>query len=94
MSSTSNTFNAALIQNNTAVNVIYITQTAMDDFIQRGMELIDVEPLGIQIGDYRRNGQWYRNLDGQEVALPVPEDTGPSYADLLAYYEAMKEAVE
>ncbi len=86
--------NAALIQNNTAVNIIYITQTAMDDFIQRGMELIDVEPLGIQIGDYRRDGQWYRNLNGQEVALPVPEDTGPSYADLLAYYNAMKEAIE
>lgn len=86
--------NAAIIQNNTAANIIYITQTAMDDFIQRGMELIDVEPLGIQIGDYRRNGQWYRNLDGQEVALPVPDDTGPSYDDLLAYYNAMKEAVE
>lgn len=86
--------NAAIIQNNTAVNIIYITQTAMDDFTQRGMELIDVEPLGIQIGDYRRDNVWYRNLNGQEVALPVPEDTGPSYDDLLAYYNAMKEAVE
>lgn len=86
--------NAALIQNNTAVNIIYITKSAMDDFIQRGMELIDVEPLGIQIGDYRRDNVWYRNLGGQEVQLPLPEDTGPSYADLLAYYEAMKEAVE
>lgn len=86
--------NAAIIQNNTAVNIIYITQTALDDFIQRGMELIDVEPLGIQIGDYRRDNVWYRNLDGQEVALPVPEDTGPSYDDLLAYYNAMKEAIE
>lgn len=86
--------NAAIIKNNTAVNIIYITQPAMDDFTQRGMELIDVEPLGIQIGDYRRNGQWYRNLDGQEVSLPVPDDTGPSYADLLSYYNTMKEAVE
>lgn len=86
--------NAAIIQNNTAVNIIYITKTAIDDFTQRGMELIDVEPLGIQIGDYRRDNVWYRNLDGQEVALPVPEDTGPSYADLLAYYNAMKEAIE
>lgn len=86
--------NAALIQNNTAVNIIYINQTAMADFIQRGMELIEVEPLGIQIGDYRRDNVWYRNLGGQEVALPVPEDTGPSYDDLLAYYNAMKEAVE
>ena len=86
--------NAAIIQNNTAVNIIYITQTAMDDFIQRGMELIDVETLGIQIGDYRRDNVWYRNLGGQEVALPVPEDTGPSYDDLLAYYNAMKEAIE
>lgn len=94
MSNTSNTFNAALVKNNTAVNIIYITQTAMDDFTQRGMELIDVESLGIQIGDYRRDNVWYRNLGGQEVALPVPEDTGPSYADLLSYYNAMKEAVE
>lgn len=86
--------NAAVIQNNTAVNIIYITQTAMDDFTQRGMELIDVEPLGTQIGDYRRDNVWYRNLGGQEVALPVPEDTGPSYDDLLAYYNAMKEAIE
>lgn len=86
--------NAAIIQNNIAVNIIYITQTAMDDFAQRGMELIDVEPLGIQIGDYRRDNVWYRNLGGQEVALPVPEDTGPSYDDLLAYYNAMKEAIE
>lgn len=86
--------NAALIKNNIVVNVIYITQPAMDDFTQRGMELIDVEPLGIQIGDYRRDNVWYRNLNGQEVQLPLPEDTGPSYADLLAYYNAMKEAVE
>lgn len=86
--------NAAIIKNNTAVNVIYITQPAMDDFTQRGMELIDVEPLGIQIGDYRRDNVWYRNMNGQELALPVPEDTGPSYSDLLAYYNAMKEAVE
>ena len=86
--------NAALIKNNTVVNVIYITQPAMDDFTQRGMELIDVEPLGIQIGDYRRDNVWYRDLNGQEVQLPLPEDTGPSYADLLAYYNALKEAVE
>lgn len=86
--------NAALIKNNTVVNVIYITQPAMDDFTQRGIELIDVEPLGIQIGDYRRDNVWYRNLRGQEVQLPLPEDTGPSYADLLAYYNAMKEAIE
>lgn len=94
MSNTSNAFTVATVKNNTAVNIIYITQTAMDDFTQRGMELIDVEPLGIQIGDYRRDNVWYRNLNGQEVQLPLPEDTGPSYADLLAYYNTMKEAVE
>lgn len=94
MSNTSNTFNAAIIKNNIAVNIIYITQTAMVDFIQRGMELMDAAPLGLQIGDYRRADAWYRNLDGQEVQLPLPEDTGPSYADLLAYYNSMKEAIE
>lgn len=86
--------NAAIIENNTAVNIIYITPSAMNDFIERGMDLVDVDPLRIQVGDYRREGQWYRNLDGQEVQLPVPDDTGPSYDDLLAYYEAAKEAIE
>lgn len=86
--------NAAVIQNNVAINIICIAPAVIKDFIQRGMDLIDVEPLGIQIGDYRRDNVWYRNLGGQEVALPVPDDTGPSYADLLSYYNAMKEAVE
>lgn len=86
--------NAAIIENNIAVNIIYITPSVMNDFIERGMDLVDVAPLGIQVGDYRRDGEWYRNLGGQEVQLPVPDDTGPSYADLLAYYNAMKEAIE
>lgn len=87
-------YNAAVVIANTATNIILVTATAQADLIQHGMELMPVEPLGIQIGDYRRDGTWYRSLDGQEVALPLPEDTGPSYADLLAYYEAAKEAIE
>ena len=87
-------YNAAVVIADTATNIILVTATAQADLIQHGMELMPVEPLGIQIGDYRRDNVWYRNLGGQEVALPVPEDTGPSYADLLAYYEAAKEAIE
>lgn len=85
---------AAVIENNSVTNIIYINETAMQDFAARGWELMDAAPMGLQIGDYRRADAWYRNLDGQEVALPVPDDTGPSYADLLSYYNAMKEAVE
>lgn len=86
--------NAAVIQNNVAINIICIAPAVIKDFIQRGMELIDVESLGIQIGDYRRDNVWYRNLGGQEVALPVPDDTGPSYAELMEYYTSMKGAIE
>lgn len=85
---------AAVIENNSVTNIIYINETAMQDFAARGMELMDAAPMGLQMGDYRRADAWYRNLDGQEVALPLPADTGPSYGDLLAYYEAMKSEVE
>ena len=87
-------YNAAVIMADTATNIILVTATAQADLIQRGMELIDVEPLGIQIGDYRRDNVWYRNLGGQEVQLPLPEDTGPSYAELMEYYTSMKGAIE
>lgn len=85
---------AAVIENNSVTNTIYINETAMQDFAARGWELMDAAPLGLQIGDYRRDNVWYRNMNGQELALPVPEDTGPSYDDLLAYYNSMKEAIE
>lgn len=86
--------NAAIIQNNRVENIIYISESVMAEWSAAGKELIDREPLGLTVGDYREGDTWYRDMDGQKVALPLPVDTGPSYAELLAYYEAAKEALE
>lgn len=86
--------NAAKIVNDKVENIIYISESVFSEWTAAGQELIDVEPLGMHIGDYREGGVWYRDLDGQKVQLPVPIDTGPSYEELLSYYTATKEAIE
>ena len=86
--------NAAKIVNDRVENVIYISEGVFNEWVAAGQELINVEPLGMIIGDYREDGVWYRDLDGQKVQLPIPEDTGPSYEELLSYYIATKEAIE
>ena len=63
--------NAALIENDTVTNIIYIDQTNMDAFAAAGMELIDSAPLGLTMGDYRRADKWYRMIDGIEKSLPL-----------------------
>ena len=86
--------NAARVANETVVNVLVVTDTVMANYAAAGIELVEAEPLGLTIGDYRRDGEWYRMVDGHEVQLPIPEDTGPSYDELLEYYQTMKEALE
>ncbi len=80
--------NAAMIENNRVVNVIYIDESNMELFNAQGMELLDSEPLGLSIGDYREGESWYRDMEGQKVELPVPvEPISPTYTELL---EAIK----
>lgn len=86
--------NAAKIINDKVDNIIYVSERVFVEWSAQGQELIDREPLGLVIGDYRREGVWYRMVDGQEMALPLPAETGPSYDELLAYYNATKEALE
>lgn len=86
--------NAAKIIDNKVDNIIYVSERVFAEWSAQGQELIDREPLGLTIGDYRRDGEWYRMVDGHEVQLPIPEDTGPSYDELLEYYQTMKEALE
>jgi hypothetical protein len=77
--------NAAKIVNDKVDNIVYVSERVFAEWSAQGQELIDREPLGLTIGDYRRDGEWYRMVDGHEVQLPLPEDTGPSYDELLEY---------
>lgn len=82
--------NIAVIENNVVSNVIYISQEVMEDFVSSGMELIDVRSLGLRIGDYRRDGLWYRMIDGIEFTLPLEVEPDPTEAeDMQAALEAL-----
>lgn len=65
--------NAALIENDTVTNIIYIDQTNMDAFAAAGMELIDSAPLGLTMGDVRIDGRWHREVSGELVPLPIEQ---------------------
>ena len=36
-----------------------------------GRTLMDAAPLGLTVGDYYNGSAWTRNVDGEQVALPV-----------------------
>lgn len=36
-----------------------------------GRTLLDAAPLGLTVGDYYNGAAWTRNIDGEQVALPI-----------------------
>lgn len=36
-----------------------------------GRTLLDASPLGLTVGDYYNGAAWTRNVDGEQVALPI-----------------------
>lgn len=39
-----------------------------------GRTLMDAAPLGLTIGDYYNGTAWTRNVDGEQVALPLGDN--------------------
>lgn len=39
-----------------------------------GRTLMDAAPLGLTIGDYYNGNAWTRNVDGEQVALPLGDN--------------------
>ena len=39
-----------------------------------GRTLMDASPLGLTIGDYYNGTAWTRNVDGEQVALPLGDN--------------------
>lgn len=86
--------NAAVVIDDHVDNIIYISEKVMAEWQENGQELIDRETCGLAIGDYRQGETWYRDIDGEPVELPLPENVPSDYLDLAAYYQAMKEVIE
>ncbi len=39
-----------------------------------GRTLMDAAPLGLTVGDYYNGSAWTRNVDGEQVALPLGDN--------------------
>ena len=65
-------FTVAIVENDTVVNTIKIDADNMSAF-SNFMELIETEPYGLRIGDYRESENWYRDIDGVKTALPITD---------------------
>ena len=62
--------NAALIENGSVVNIIYIDKANFRRFKRLGMQLADAGPLGLTIGDTTDGVDFFRN--GEKLPITVP----------------------
>lgn len=69
----------AIVEKNFVKNIIVINAEQVQEVSEAlGKELVEADTLRLTIGDYRRNGVWTRNIDGEQVALTEQ----PTYAEL------------
>lgn len=66
----------------TVVNVIVGREDQFAE-LQRnlGHKLIDAAPLGLTVGDMYNGKKWTRNIDGEQVALPIGDN--PAVAEAI-----------
>ena len=48
-----------------------------------GRTLMDAAPLGLTVGDFYNGAAWTRNIDGEQVTLPIITDSADA-AEALA----------
>lgn len=52
-----------------------------------GRTLMDAAPLGLEIGDLKNGEAWTRNIDGEQVQLPIGDN--PAVAEAIAILEGV-----
>ena len=64
---------AVLNENHEFVENVIIAQAAQKDELEAalGRTLMDAGPLGLTVGDYYNGASWTRNVDGEQVSLPL-----------------------
>lgn len=68
-------------------NVIILKENQKEEFeVIMGRKLMDAAPLGMEIGDFFNGKNWTRNIEGEQVALPIRDD--PAVEEIL---EIMRE---
>ena len=76
---------AVLTENHEFVENVIIAQAAQKDELEAalGRTLMDAAPLGLTVGDYYNGSAWTRNVDGEQVTLPIITDSADA-AEALA----------
>lgn len=64
---------AVLTENHEFVENVIVAQAAQKDELEAalGRTLMDAGPLGLTVGDYFNGASWTRNVDGEQVSLPL-----------------------
>lgn len=76
---------AVLTENHEFVENVIIAQAAQKDELEAalGRTLMDAAPLGLTVGDFYNGAAWTRNIDGEQVTLPIITDSADA-AEALA----------
>ena len=76
---------AILTEDQEFVDNVIIAQAAQKDELEAalGRTLMDAAPLGLTVGDYFNGAAWTRNVDGEQVTLPIITDSADA-AEALA----------
>lgn len=64
---------AVLTENHEFVENVIVAQAAQKEELEAalGRTLMDAAPLGLTVGDFYNGAAWTRNIDGEQVVLPV-----------------------
>ena len=81
---------AVLTENHEFVeNVIVAKETQQEELeAALGRTLLDASPLGLTVGDYYNGAAWTRNVDGEQVALPIGDSADVAEAIAILNGEA------
>lgn len=70
-------------------NVIVANESQKDELeAALGRTLMDAGPLGLTVGDFYNGTAWTRNIDGEQVALPLTEN--PDVEEVLNIMEGVE----
>lgn len=66
---------AVLTENQEFVDNVIVGRADQKEELEAalGRTLLDAGPLGLTVGDYFNGANWTRNVDGEQVVLPLGE---------------------
>lgn len=78
---------AVLTENKLHVENVIVAKESQKAELENalGRVLMDAAPLGMAIGDFYNGKEWTRNIEGEQVALPIGDD--PAVEEILAILE-------